>query len=362
MRMDKIKTFISNMDKRVLIGIIAAIIGLIVIIVALVSCGSDNKTGKEPSETKKITEEDSSKKQESTKNDEEKKQDETGTEEGTTEEGTTEEATTEDGITEGSESVNNSHGSTEGSSQNQSQSSSAANNGGSSEQNTTTKPQAGGESGTTHTEFPAEDLSVTTVEIAPGKSVYYDIYRTGGKVLEISSSDAYVVYDGKTYTPQNGVIKIQVEQALASDAVRFEIGNSSSSKKSFRLQFSDPKGTHDNPERMTSLGGTYSTYSASGNELGYNYIYNAEKTGTIVLYVSNVTTNSKNVSAQISVTNSRNSANRTTGADGVDDGQGHTKIELEVQKGDEIRIVIGVQPTATWKYPEATITWVALYK
>ena len=39
-------------------------------------------------------------------------------------------------------------------------------------------------------EYPSEDMSVQTVSVPAGKSLYYDIYRVGGMVLTINSSNA----------------------------------------------------------------------------------------------------------------------------------------------------------------------------
>ena len=83
--------------------------------------------------------------------------------------------------------------------------------------------------------------------------------------------------------------------------------------------------------------------------------YVAEKTGTIRFYL--LTAPDKN---GLIVTNNRNSAQRSTEAEAMQDAQG-TYVELEVQAGDEILINVAAKPNNRGKYPATTITWCAKY-
>lgn len=361
---DKIKSFIEKTDKRVLIGIGAGVVCLIAVIIIIIVAvaGSGDKDNEDNLTTaEKTTVESSTKDSESQKETTKKDDESTDDAEETSSEEDSSDVTTESGSENKSDNQTTTKPSqvtTKPSSGNSTENTTTQNT----EQTTTPAPPQDGESGTTHMEFPDENLSVTTVGIAAGKSVHYDIYRVGGMILEINSVDACVVYDGKTYKPQNGVVKVKIEYVMASDAVGFDIINNGSSKNSFKLQFKQIVGTHDKPEKLTSVAGKHDAYLEADNDQGYNYLYTAERTGTIVFYVSSVSSSTKNASAKISVTNNNNFANITTDADGVADGQGYIKIEMNVTQGDVLRIVVSTQPNSKWKYPEATVTWVAEYK
>lgn len=200
-------------------------------------------------------------------------------------------------------------------------------------------------------EFPDNNMTLTTVKVPAGKSLHYGIYRVGGMYLTINDADAYVICDGTKYTAKNGKVSFKVPAALASDAVYFEIGNTGSSAKSFKLSFTNPKGTYANPEVVKTIDKDIEISLAAGVEIGYYYKYTAEKTGTIRFYMT------ATADSILSATNNRNSAQRTTEADVLTDENGNEYIELEVQKGDVIIINVGAMPTKRGKYPATEITW-----
>lgn len=204
-------------------------------------------------------------------------------------------------------------------------------------------------------ETPGSDFSVTTVKVPAGKALYYDIYRVGGMYLTINDADAYVICDGTKYTAKSGKVSFKVPNALASDAVSFQIGNNGSTAKSFTIKFSNPKGTYANPEKVSKLTGEFEISLAAGVETGYYYKYSAEKTGTIRFYIT------ATEDSILVVTNNSNSAQRTTEADVLTDENGNEYIELEVSKGDEIIINVGAMPNKRGKYPATDITWRGVY-
>jgi len=200
-------------------------------------------------------------------------------------------------------------------------------------------------------EFPDSNMTLTTVKVPAGKALHYGIYRVGGMYLTINDADAYVICDGTKYTAKNGKVSFKVPSALASDAVYFEIGNNGSSAKSFKLSFSNPKGTYANPKDLDEIDEDIEISLAAGTETGYYYEYKAEKAGTIRFYMT------ATKDSIMSVTNNRNSAQRTTEADVLTDENGNEYIEVEVEKGDELIINVGAMPTKRGKYPATDITW-----
>ncbi len=200
-------------------------------------------------------------------------------------------------------------------------------------------------------EIPASDMTVTTVNIPAGKSLHYGIYRVGGMILTINNPNAYVVYGGNRYNANNGVVYIEIENALASDAIMFEIGNNGSASASFKLVFTNPTGSYSNPTIVNTMGSDVKVNLEEGNDVGHYFKYYAEKNGVIRFYMT------ASADSIILVTNNRNSAQRTSEADAKTDEQGRTYIEVEVNQGDELIINVGAKPNKRGKYPATDITW-----
>lgn len=202
--------------------------------------------------------------------------------------------------------------------------------------------------------FPNEDMTVNTLNVPAGGSVYYNIYRVGGKILTIHNANAYVVHGGVRYNAVGGTVTVIVEDALASDAVEFEIGNTGSSAASFKLNFADEMGSYQNPQVASSFGAPYTVFLEEGTESGYYFKHIAQKSGTIRFYLT------ADQDAVLLATNNTTSAQRTTADDGQTDAQGEY-IEMEVSAGDEIIINVGAVPNRRGKYPAVNITWSGEY-
>lgn len=325
---------LKNVDKKVFIGVGVALVVVVVAIVAVVIGTGNEPTNADPDNTKPnneyVANNDGNEGTSSTTN-----EDTSTSEEDTS--STEEDLSTSEEDTQSNEN-NNGGGTT------------------AVQQPTATNPDgdeiigAGSES-QPYLEFPDDKMTLTTVKVPAGKSLHYGIYRVGGMYLTINDADAYVICDGTKYTAKNGKVSFKVPSALASDAVYFEIGNNGSSAKSFKLSFSNPKGTFANPKDLDRIDKDIEISLAAGTETGYYYEYKAEKNGTIRFYMT------ATEDSILSVTNNRNSAQRTTEADVLTDENGNEYIELEVQKGDEIIINVGAIPTKRGKYPATDITW-----
>ena len=197
--------------------------------------------------------------------------------------------------------------------------------------------------------------TLTTISIPAGKTVYYEIYNAGNRILTINDANAYVIEsNGTKHNARGGKVSFTVEDAKASDSVLVQIGNNSSSAKSFTIIFSTPTGSWDN-KTVASMN-TNITINLSANDSdGHWYKYIAERTGTIRFYLLTSPENN-----DLTVTNNRNSAQRTIADNGEIDSQG-TYVELEVQQGDEIVINAAARPNNRGKYPATSITWCGKY-
>lgn len=331
--MEKLK----KLDKKVIIGIVSGVLAVVIAIVAVVIATSNKPANADPDDTKPNNEyvvnenNDADDSSTSTTEDESTSEEESSSEEDS--------STTEED-------------STKGNSNNSSSSSSTT----ATQQPTATNPSGeeiigAGSKDQPYLEFPDDNMTLTTVKVPAGKSLHYGIYRVGGLYLTINDANAYVICDGTKYTAKNGKVSFKIPSALASDAVYFEIGNTGSSAKSFKLSFSNPSGTFANPKVVNKINKDIKISLAAGTETGYYYEYKAEKAGTIRFYMT------ATVDSILSATNNRNSAQRTTSADMLTDENGNEYIELEVQKGDEIIINVGAIPSKRGKYPATEITW-----
>lgn len=196
--------------------------------------------------------------------------------------------------------------------------------------------------------------SITTVSIPAGGSKFYSIQRIGGMVVTLNNANAYIICNGTRYDAQGGKISFIAPAALASEFITMEIGNKGGAACSFTLVFTNLVGSQANPSIISTMGSTNTISLAAGDSDGYNYKYKAERAGTIRFYIS------ANVASILTVTNNRNSTQRTTDADAQTDASG-TYVEMEVQAGDEIIIIVGAAPDRRNKFPAVTINWYGKY-
>ena len=204
-------------------------------------------------------------------------------------------------------------------------------------------------------EIPTADMTVTTASVPTGAALYYDIYRVGGMCLTINDANAYVICDNLLYEPINGQIYFQVPNALASDTVSFQIGNSGSSATSFTLIFTSPLGSYSNPGIVEDIATGVNVDLPEGTETGFFFKHTAKQTGTIRFYIY------FSVDSVFLVTNNRNSAQITLDADGQTDSAGNKYVEIQVNKGDELLINVGAVPNQRGKYPAVQIAWNGVY-
>lgn len=209
-------------------------------------------------------------------------------------------------------------------------------------------------------------MTVTTVEVPAGKTLYYNIQRVGGMYLTINDADAYVITSsGKKYTASNGKVAFTVESAMPNEYVSFQIGNSGSTNKSFTIKFSNLEGSQMNPEKMGSIldgSNSFITSLASGNSTGRYYKYTAEQSGDIKFYVSSFETKTSGTEGMLTVTNNNTMKQLTFfDADVQVDENGKKYVIMPVSAGDEIVVIVSANPVKN-KYPAATVTWVAQYQ
>lgn len=196
-------------------------------------------------------------------------------------------------------------------------------------------------------------MTLTTVSVPAGQTLYYKIQRTAGMWFEISDPDLYVIDSaGKRHDSS-----FQVENGLASDFILFQIGNKGGAAKAFTLKFYDVKGSWENPEKLSG-NGPFTKHLNAGDDVGYYYSMKAAQTGTLRIYMS-ATANSE---MNIQNTDPNVTIARKFSEDVQTDDQGRNYIDFPVKAGEEIRIhVQAIKPTRG-SIPATDITFEFAYQ
>ena len=126
-----------------------------------------------------------------------------------------------------------------------------------------------------------------TAKTEPGKLTHYDLYRVVDIVLTIESTDAYVVYNGNTYNPVDGVISIELSVPDMYTPAKLQIGTNASTSHELKVKLTARPGTMANPYPLQE--GTFSTTVDAGNDQGVYYLYQATEDGTLKLECVSVT-------------------------------------------------------------------------
>ena len=186
--------------------------------------------------------------------------------------------------------------------------------------------------------------------VPAGGKTYYNVYKVSGTTLTIEDKNAYVVYNGKTYEPVNGVVEVPVTSPDVNTPVKIAVGNKGKTAATFRVTCVYPGGTQANPF-VLNMGGL-TTNIKKGNDQGVVYLYTATQAGTVQLYVDSATAG---VKYDVMLYNLNTYANRTLEADGVKNSAGKTVVSVDVNAGDKVQVTVSVLPDKNNEYPAATI-------
>ena len=175
--------------------------------------------------------------------------------------------------------------------------------------------------------------------------VYYNLYKVSETTLRISNSNAIVIYNGNTYQAVNGVVTVPDLYSKSTNLpVKVGIGNVGSSSATFYVSLSYPQGHYMNPYSLSF--GPFTTNISAGNDQGVYYTFTASKSGTLSIRLDSVTSGTK---ADIVL------YNQTTYEQINLTENGGNTVKLSVSKGDQIQVIIQVQPDENYNYPASTI-------
>ena len=191
----------------------------------------------------------------------------------------------------------------------------------------------------------------TLAPIPAGQTVYYSFRGAGNMWMSINDADAFVIDSkGTRHNASGGKVGFTVGDALASEYVTFQIGNSGTTAKNFTIKFSNIKGSSQNPEVITVLNDEISL--SKGDNDGWFYKYTATQSGTIRFYIDSQTKPST-----LRVTNNATYAQRDFDADVLTDANGNNYIEVAVSAGDVLVIEVYAKPDLKFNYPATTVNW-----
>ncbi len=165
-------------------------------------------------------------------------------------------------------------------------------------------------------------------EVKAGQYVVHHIFRLTDVYLTIEDEYAYVVYEGKTYWPENGKISVLITNESFNYPAEVWIGNWGLEDRTIHADCLYPLGHMENPKTLTM--GQFSTTLEAGNDQGYYYSYTATSDGTLTISLDNVPSG---LHCSIELQNLS-----TGGYEKAEDGS----ISIAVKAGQKVRITIGL--------------------
>ena len=92
---------------------------------------------------------------------------------------------------------------------------------------------------------------ITTRALNGDDEVWYSLAGVAGQALIISDPDAQIVYNGRTYTAENGVVTVELAENADPALVAFRNGGSQMEKYSVRVGY--PWGSENNPITVSNM-------------------------------------------------------------------------------------------------------------
>lgn len=164
-----------------------------------------------------------------------------------------------------------------------------------------------------------------SVDVESAQTVYYTLYGVDGLKLSVDASALKLVCNEKEYTPSKNNISFTIRSADATAPVLMSFTNTGNEKATYKVTFTSPEGSADNP--ITMKDGTTTVKLEEGNNRGMYYQYKAPYEGTFTLECKNTVTYTvsiKNLDGKEAATLDKNTK----------------KATIDVRKGDKIQIVV----------------------
>ncbi|MBQ5762158.1 MAG: hypothetical protein IIW02_05020, partial [Clostridia bacterium] len=190
------------------------------------------------------------------------------------------------------------------------------------------------------------------VTVGAGKTFYINAFWGGMNVTITGEGDFSVSYDGTTYESKNGKVTFTAAPSMGRMPTAFSITNKTDAAVEYSLKGEYPAGTMMNPEKYDDKADK-TINIAEGNGEGYFYAFDADKDGSITLYISEITEGvNGNIIIQVISPDDTVKYLSLEDEENVVDG----KLKADYKAGDRVVINVAVLPDASWNIPAATIT------
>lgn len=177
--------------------------------------------------------------------------------------------------------------------------------------------------------------SFETEKIPAGETVYYDIFGANQTMMTVENADVEILYGGRTYAPENGVISMFVESMNPRMPVNVGIVNKGTGEAQFELKFNALLGSYGNPQELTDISEFTADLDPEDYD-GYCYYWIATGTGTVYFYLDEYDTKTEpNICLS-----SDGSDEYPWWSDGDIDDDLNQCVKLDVSQGDKVLIQV----------------------
>lgn len=196
------------------------------------------------------------------------------------------------------------------------------------------------------------DLGAFRVTVAPNSQYHTLISRAEGVTLHLEDLNAYVLYDGQRFDPdQNGKITVKLNRAEDNHVI---LGNTGNEALTLNVVMEPPAslplGSIMNPFPL-ELGDLTVQIEKNRTE-GIYYSVTAPENGFLRLTITDVP---ESYACQVELYNMTTMTQYDLGDEKLEDSEGNAYLLLPVNKDDVIRIGFLPQPDQSGKYPAAEI-------
>lgn len=178
------------------------------------------------------------------------------------------------------------------------------------------------------------------VTVEPGQEMHYEFYRIATTYyLSLRNENAYILYNGKKYTPTAGSINFPVSAEDTNSTVKMVFGNTGTETQTYTVTMSTEQGSMGNPFALKL--GEFTANVPAGKEQGIFYTFYPDMDGVFTLELKSATAG---VNYDISVTSIRNEipVQKKLSEDSlVNTETGHKMVAVNAYKGGRVDINIG---------------------
>lgn len=199
-------------------------------------------------------------------------------------------------------------------------------------------------------------VSYIQITVKPEQLIYCNVYKVDGMWMSINDSDAYVLYNDRTYTASGGSVGLVVNTPDMRTPVALAFGNSGTETKTYTVYFSALKGTLNNPYSMEL--GEFSISVGAGNDQGVYCAYKVKEDGVLTVECLEATSG---VEYDYTLYNLDSYALRNYRSDMSVTVDGKRVVTIKASAGDTIRFSAAAMPDSSGNYPAAKFKFLATY-